>query len=437
MDRPLYTAALVALYGATAVLVGTLLAPVLVPATLVLSPLLFLFVVALTGVVLTVAGVTPRVPTAATVGLVAVTTVTVGAVATFQEGIASVVGPVPRFVLQGTFAWGGLVAVAAVAIPLAVRNDAWRTVDAATVDRRPLAGAVPDRYADQVPNEVAFRELDARDPAALVFDDGRRECVALTTGGLAVLDDRERDAVLARELTRVVEGSATVSFWASAFAVATGSVARSLVTPTDVTGVGNQARNPHPLAPVAKVVTATVVLAVVYYLPAPILSSLVGWHPAVVAGGLAAVAVLGVLGLTGAATLLARRSARRNVLAADEAGAILAADAEGLGDALRALHADATTVEDATGRGAAANREAEEYEVSVTANGRVTVGDGDRPLDAFGALAVCPTDLVALDDRERALDAVAARLGDGPDDSFDRRRPENRDLQDAHSAHRN
>lgn len=414
MARPLTLAAVAAVYAVVGVLVGTLLAPVLVTAALLVDPLMLLFVTGLAALVLGVSGQTPTVPTAITFGIVAVATTTVFGAGALTD-VIGVASDGSVFALRGLAGWGGLVVAAVVALPLAARAHAWRTVESNTVDARPLTAVVPERYADQVPERLPFRELDDATPAAYVFQDGRRAAVGLTTGALDALDDRERDALLAREVTRVVERTPVATFWASALAAGTAALVRPLATPSDVAGVGDQAANPHPLAPAAKLVAAPFVLALVYYLPATLLAVEVPLRPAILAGALAVLAVATAVGTAALSRRLARRVARQDVLAADEAGAVLADDATGLGDALETLHEHAT-VRESGAPGDAAASTGDEYRVSVSANGQVKVGGAGTTLDAFEALAHTPTDLVPLADRRRALATVAQRLEDRPDD---------------------
>jgi len=314
--------------------------------------------------------------------------------------VAPRVGAVSNTALQVGTAVLAFGVVVLVALPLLVRRRAWRTVEAATKggeqagvrpsEAHSLLEVVDDPFLADVPNRVAVRTVAASRPAVYVFDDGRRATLAFTEGALDALSEREREAVVARELTRVVERAAVPSFWASALALAVGTAVDPVATEPYDARAGGTVRLPFWFVAPLKVLAAVVLLLLLFVVPVWLLSGFLPVSGPTLVVAYALGTVLVAFGLAKATARVARRVATADVRTADEHGAALADDADALASALRTLRAARSE--------------------------RPRPDDADDVLGALGVLAHCPTDAVALDDRLAALEDVADRLdGHGSD----------------------
>lgn len=279
-----------------------------------------------------------------------------------------------------------LAVVVAIPLPLWVRHGAWQRVNAVT-QARPRPGDAPGgessipavgRTVDvAVPDRLEIARLDAEAPAVYLFDDGRRAVVGFTTGAFDALSPRERDALLAREVARVVERAAVPQFWASALAHDVDHVLEPVTTQSYDSRADGTVRLPYWVVGPLKTVTVLVVLFLYVALHVWALASSLPIDPLALAAAYAIGALVLGFGLRRAATRVAHWTATKRVVAADERGALLADDATTLLSALRTLDE--------------ADRQ------------------GDGPGDDSGALdllADCPTDRIPLDDRIDALDAL-------------------------------
>lgn len=298
-----------------------------------------------------------------------------------------------------------LFVVVAVALPVAARRNAWQHIEASILDAD-YTGNRPDdhessvadlgvTFDDVTPDRVEVRELDARAPAVFTFDDGCRAVIGFTTDALEVLSDSEREALVAREVTRVRQRTAAGSFWASALALGIADVLDLVTTEAYDSRAAGKVRLPYWVVGPLKIGAA---IAVLFAFFAPHLWALASFLPVGGATLAAAYAIallpIGV-GLERTAAQLARRQATTRVLAADEHGAILADDTLALASALRTLN---DAIVERFG----------EREESTQLDG-ITKG-----LDPFSALTDCPTNRVPLDDRIAALEALQNRLDDRP-----------------------
>lgn len=289
----------------------------------------------------------------------------------------------------------GLVVLVAVALPLVVRWYAWRQFDDATIDRATDGAALAGLDAVE-PDRLSVRTFDDDAPAAYLVDDGRTAVLGLTRGARNALDDRERDAVLAREVTRTVDRAAVPAFWACALALAAGRVVRPISTPRYDSRAGSKVRLPYRFVAPLKIVGAVLALFLGYLIGTAALSALAHVNLLVLALGYAAGTVAAGFAVTRAADRLAQATVGEHVLAADEHGAILADDPDALASALRTLHA----TDDPASAGAS----------QTAANTDPHILEDER--DVLDALVDCPTDRVPLDERLDALDQTPA---DGPD----------------------
>jgi len=299
---------------------------------------------------------------------------------------------------QAAAATLGLVVLVAVALPLVVRWYAWRQFDDATVDDSSGADALASIDAVE-PDRLSVRTFDDDAPAAYLVDDGRTAVLGLTRGARDALDDRERDAVVAREVTRTVDRAAVPAFWASALALAAGRVVRPISTPRYDSRAGGKVRLPYRFVAPLKVVGAVLALFLGYLVGTAALSVLAHVHLLALALGYAVGTVAAGFAVTRAADRLAREAVRERVLAADEHGAILTDDPGPLASALRTLHA----TDDPASAGA--DRAAAGTDSHVL--------DDER--DVLAALVDCPTDRVPLDERVAALDALDDSPADRPE----------------------
>lgn len=375
--------ALVAVFASTLVATLALFGPVPI---VVLVPFYLFF--ALDWVGLDARTLSPLVVVAAAV----VPFVAVGAYARTGRSLAA---GYPVETQQVAAATLGLVALVAVALPGVVRWYAWRQFGDATVDGPSGADALASIDARE-PDRLSVRTVDDTAPGAYLVDDGHTAVLGLTTGARDALDDRERDAVLAREVTRTVDRAAVPAFWASALALAAGRVVRPISTPRYDSRAGGKVRLPYRFVAPLKIVSAVLALFLGYVVGTAALSALAHVNLLALALGYAAGTVAAGFAVTRAADRLAQAAASEHVLAADAHGAILADDSGALASALRTLHA----TDDPASAGAS----------QTTANTDPHVIEDER--DALAALVDCPTDRVPLDERLDALDQTPA---DGPD----------------------
>lgn len=140
-------------------------------------------------------------------------------VAQYEQPIRVVVDEVSTIGLQAGASVLGLTALALVGLPVLVHRHAWAHVDDATETATASLEDVSERFPVEVPDRVEIRTLDHPKPAVSLFDDGRDAVIAFTTGADDVLDDREREALIVRENSRIGERDAVPSFWASALAL--------------------------------------------------------------------------------------------------------------------------------------------------------------------------------------------------------------------------
>lgn len=289
-----------------------------------------------------------------------------------------------------------LAVVVGVALPAAVRHSAWQRLDAVGLESTELE--VEDVTDSPGPNVAArldvgvldrleLATLDGETPAVYLVDDGRRAVVGFTTGALDVLSPREREALLAREVARVVERTAVPQFWAGALAAAADHVLEPVTTDAYDARAGGKVRLPYWVVGPLKTATGLAALFV-----------FAGFHVWALASSLP----VGALSLTAAyavgtlavafwvarvATRVADWSGTTQVTAADRHGALLAGDATTLISALQKLDD--------------ANRPRDD-----------AAADAEDDVGALDVLADCPTDRVPLQQRVDALEAVAERLED-------------------------
>ncbi|MFC6953402.1 hypothetical protein [Halorubellus litoreus] len=288
--------------------------------------------------------------------------------------------------------------VVLVALPLAVRRFAWRRVNALAVETtasggdRPGERSVPDVGSTldvAVPERLEFVTLDVDSPAVYLFDDGHRAVVAFTTGALDALSPRERDALLAREVARVVERAAVPQFWASALAHGVDYTLEPVTTRAYDARAGGKVRLPYWVVGPLKTAAVLVVLFLFVALHVWALASSLPVDPYLLSAAYAIGVPAVAFGLARVATRVADWTATTHVVAADEHGALLADDARTLLAALRRLD-DADRARD--------SRE----------------DDNEDALGTLDVLADCPTDRVPLEERLDALEDVADRLEDRP-----------------------
>lgn len=310
-----------------------------------------------------------------------------------------------RVSIEALQAVGGVVGIAAlvvIALPLLLHRDAWRRLEnATTVEDSSIRDAL-DAFAAPAPNRLNARTIDDDDPALCVFDDGRTAEIAITTGAVDVLDDRERDAVVARELARVVDRQTVASFWATALALGAARVVDPVATEPYKARAHGKVRLPFWFVAPLKFVTAIAVLALVFVLPSFVLAEYVPLSGTAITLAYAVGTVLAGFGIPRAADRLRRMTTSRT-LESDEHGAVLAGDATALAAALQALH-DAARADCHGGVSDGNDREAHGADHGIDPE--------DDPLAAFESLVECPSGHVPLDDRLEALDDVADRLDD-------------------------
>lgn len=401
MENRVALAVVAVLYATVAVVLASALAPVFVLATVLFDPAAVCFVVGLVVLVTAVSELTPAEPSIAVFVLVAGGVVPALVVGQYDDVVRHVAGNVTRLERKVVVTWLTITVVALVGLPFVARRLAWRTLDAATTTTGSLSDVVPARYASQVPARLDVRELDVATPAVYAVDDGRRAIVYLTTGARDALDERTRDAVLAREVARGVERTAVAPFWPCALAAASRRLLDLLLATGDVAGVGDQSSRPHPLAALAKTAFACVVVAFGYYIPASLVASTQGSNPGVLAAVLGVRTVGLTVGTARVARVLARRTSRPSVRTPDEGGAVLADDATALKDAIRTLQASQDPPRE--------DQDVQTYRHSISASGQVRRIERRVPA-AFDPLAHCPTTMVPVQDRREALDEVADRL---------------------------
>ncbi|WP_227131055.1 hypothetical protein [Halorubellus salinus] len=294
-----------------------------------------------------------------------------------------------------------LTAVVVPAIPVAARRRAWGRITDVTEATNGPGGALDDGESrldgigDSLPTDLParldVRRLDVREPAVYLFDDGRRAVLGFTDGALDALDDRERDAVVARGVVQVVERGAVPQFWASALALAVEYVLDPVATEAYDPRAGGKVRLPFWVVGPLKILVTVACLFVFFVLYVGSLSEYLPVSGLTLGLGYAIGAVVVGFGLSRTARWLASHVATTHVVTVDERGAVFAEDAAALASALR-------TLDDATD----AYREGHEDD------------DGDV-LGALDVLAQCPTDRVPVDERVRALDRIEDRLRDARD----------------------
>ncbi|WP_227131056.1 hypothetical protein [Halorubellus salinus] len=394
--------AVAALYAATLLAVAGLLASVLVAPMVQLGPLPVLFVAGYIALgALDSDGLEPKyvVPLGVCI-LVAGTYWGVGQLGpTLQFG--GVVETVGLGAVQAAAAVLVVAVLVTVAVPLAVHRYAWRELRDTAVTDVDRTDALADRFAAHAPPRLDVAVLDDSDPAVYVVDDGRRAVLGFTAGATDVLDDHEREAVVARELTRVVDREALASFWASALAFAVSRLVDPVTTQVYDARAGGKVRLPYWFVAPLKLVAALLALFVLFVVPTGILGVVLDVNPFLVAFGYASGTLVTGFAITKAARWLARDIATDAVITADEHGAVLVGDAAPLAAALRKLHATDTD--------AATDELARDDDDGGDDNDR-----HEDTLDAFDGLVHFPTDRVAVADRLDALDAVADRLDDRP-----------------------
>lgn len=294
-----------------------------------------------------------------------------------------------------------LAALVAVSLPVVVDWYAWTELDDTAMADATESTGIPDRFATHVPDRLSVVVLDDPDPAVYVVDDGRRAVLGFTAGATRVLDDRERDAVVARELTRVVDREAAASFWASALAFGAARLVDPISTPEYEARAGGKVRLPYWFVAPLKIVVAVLALFLCFALPIALLATIVGVNAFLLVLAYAVATVAAGFGLTTAARRLAHDLATDAVLTADEHGAVLADDPDALAAALRELH-DVDRGDEHAATVAPADGDA------------MTVGSArhEDTLDAFDGLVHFPTDRVPVAERLDALDDVAERLED-------------------------
>jgi Zn-dependent protease with chaperone function len=291
-------------------------------------------------------------------------------------------------------------ALVAVTVPTVVDWYAWRELDDTAIADRADAAAIPERFAAHAPDRLSTVVLDDPEPAVYVVDDGRRAVLGFTTGATRLLDDREREAVVAREITRVVDREAAASFWASALAFGAARLVDPISTPEYDARAGGKVRLPYWFVAPLKVVGAVLALVLCFAIPVALLATVVDVDPFLLVFAYAVATVAAGFGLTKAARRLAHALATDAVLTADEHGAVLADDPDALACALRKLH----------------DRDDDDDGVARTADDRhddnAVHERHEDTLDAFDGLVHFPTDRVPLAERLDALDDVAERLDD-------------------------
>lgn len=318
-------------------------------------------------------------------------------VADYEPVVRTVVDGFSLTVLQVGAAILAFTVIVLVGLPLVVRRRAWRRVHQATgtlespeglpPDEDSPLGTVDDRFVADVPNRVDLRTVNDAAPGVYVVDDGRRAVLAFSEGALDVLSERERQAVLARELARVLERAAVPSFWASAISLAVGAALDPVATEPYDARAGGTVRLPFWFVAPLKLLAAVAVLLVLFVVPVWSLSALLPVSGPILVVAYATAVVLAAFGLAKAATWVARRVATANVRTADEHGAVLADDADALASALRTLD---EAREERSGSGE----------------------EDDGPLGALETLSDCPTDRVPLSERLDGLEDVGDRLDD-------------------------
>ena len=288
-------------------------------------------------------------------------------------------------------------ALVAVTVPVVVDWYAWRELDDTAVADDTDAAGIPDEFEAHAPDRLSVVVLDDPDPAVYVVDDGRRAVIGFTAGASRVLDDREREAVVARELTRIVDREAAASFWASALAFGAARLVDPISTPEYEARAGGKVRLPYWFVAPLKIVGAVLALFLCFAIPIALLATILHVNAFVLVFAYAVATVAAGFGLTKAARRLAHDLATDAVLTADEHGAVLADDPDALAAALRKLHDCDATDGDEPDEDAA------------------TVGSArhEDTLEAFDGLVHFPTDRVPVDERLDALDDVAERLDDG------------------------
>ncbi|MFC6953403.1 hypothetical protein [Halorubellus litoreus] len=292
-------------------------------------------------------------------------------------------------------------ALVAVTVPVVVNWYAWRELDDTAVADDADGTRIPDEFTAHAPDRLSTVVLDDPDPAVYVVDDGRRALLGFTAGATKILDDREREAVVARELTRVVDREAAASFWASALAFAAARLVDPISTPEYEARAGGKVRLPYWFVAPLKIVGAVLALVLCFAIPIALLATILHVNAFLLVFAYAVATVAAGFGLTKAARWLAHDLATDAVITADEHGAVLADDPDALTAALRKLHdADATGEDAAT---IASDRGDEDA---------ATVGSDrhEDTLDAFDGLVHFPTDRVPIEERLDALDDVAERL---------------------------
>jgi Zn-dependent protease with chaperone function len=401
-----------ALYAATVLAVLVLLASVLLPAMVVVHPFSILVP---SGYVLIYALDTDY-PRALFAVPFAICLFAVGAYVGAGE-LAPLVQSVDAVgnVGVGTVQAGATVLALAVfvagSLPAVVDWYAWRELDAAARTDAGDSTRFPDRFAAHAPDRLSTVVLDDPDPAVYVVDDGRRAILGFTAGATRLLDGREREAVVARELTRVVDREAAASFWASALAFGAARLVDPISTPEYEARAGGKVRLPYWFVAPLKIVGAVLGLVLCFALPIALLATAIHVNAVLLVLAYAVATVAAGFGLTKAARWLANDLATDAVLTADEHGAVLGGDPEPLAAALRKLHAAdvSARTDDSTENG----RLLDDGDDSIVASGESTAHDRqDDTLDAFGGLVHFPTDRVPVVDRLDALEDVADRLDD-------------------------
>jgi Zn-dependent protease with chaperone function len=286
-------------------------------------------------------------------------------------------------------------------LPVVVNWYAWRELDDAASTDATDSTELPDRFAARAPDRLSTVVLDDPDPAVYVVDDGRRAVLRFTAGATRLLDDREREAVVARELTRVVDREAAASFWASALAFGAARLVDPISTPEYEARAGDKVRLPYWFVAPLKIVGAVLGLVLCFAFPVALLATLLHVNAVLLVLVYAVATVAAGFGLTKAARWLSQHLATDAVLTADEHGAVLAGDPEPLAAALRKLHAEDADDTDGT------RTETDDEAATTAASDR-----RDDTLDAFDGLVHFPTDRVAVEDRLDALDGVADRFED-------------------------